>query len=232
MPKAPRRPRDLPQPDLWLSCRDLSPWSEDIPRDVTAIMNAARAAEWDTVSHLIDNNDRGMCLANCWRPGGTSEFTPLHHAAWHGHTEAVDALIRLGAWRLMRNAAGELPADVARRRGHVSLAERLAPPPEIAHARQAVRSQQHFFNALVHVRIAGFMVVESLRLPDLEILFECASGQLWFEIAGMGGGFRLWRDTTTTHETAIIAESWSRFSNGSEMRHRITGDECRMMPWA
>lgn len=131
----------------------------------------------------------------------------------------------------MRNAAGELPADVGRRRGHVALAERLAPPPELAHAKETVRSQQHFLNALVHARIADFLVAESLRLPDLEILFECASGQLWFQIAGMGGGFRLSRDTTTTHDTVIIAESWSRFSSGSEMRHRITGHECRMMPW-
>ena len=137
--------------------------------------------------------------------------------------------IRLGAWRLMRNAAGELPADVARRRGHVALAERLTPPPPLSHAKQTVRSQQHFFNALVHVRIAEFMVVESLRLPDLEILLECASGALWFQIAGMGGGFRLACEPDTRHAPVIIADSWSRFSSGSEMRHRITDDECRLL---
>lgn len=42
--------------------------------------------------------------------------------------EVVTRLIELGAWRGLRNAAGERPVDIARRRGHRRLLDILEPP--------------------------------------------------------------------------------------------------------
>jgi uncharacterized protein len=50
----------------------------------------------------------------------------LHYAAAAGQEQGALSLLALGADRNRRNAAGETPADVARRRGHLKLAELLA----------------------------------------------------------------------------------------------------------
>ncbi len=52
--------------------------------------------------------------------------TALHYAAAAGLERAVQSLLALGADRSLRNAAGELPRDVALRRGHAAVAALLA----------------------------------------------------------------------------------------------------------
>ncbi len=51
----------------------------------------------------------------------------LHYAAALGGEAGAALLLSLGADPTVRNASGETPADVAKRRGHGSLAELLAP---------------------------------------------------------------------------------------------------------
>jgi ankyrin repeat protein len=51
--------------------------------------------------------------------------TVLHYAAAAGLDKAVQSLLALGADPGIRNAAGETPADVARRRGYETLAKLL-----------------------------------------------------------------------------------------------------------
>lgn len=51
--------------------------------------------------------------------------TALHYAAAAGLEKAAQAMLAMGADPSLRNAAGETPADVARRRGHETLAALL-----------------------------------------------------------------------------------------------------------
>ncbi|TFG84576.1 MAG: hypothetical protein E4H20_02760 [Spirochaetales bacterium] len=54
---------------------------------------------------------------------------PLHYAAASGQEKGIVTLLALGSDTSLRNAAGEIPADVARRRGFTTLAELLKPSP-------------------------------------------------------------------------------------------------------
>jgi len=51
--------------------------------------------------------------------------TALHYATAAGLDKAVQSLLALGADVNLLNAAGETPADVAKRRGHTALAQFL-----------------------------------------------------------------------------------------------------------
>ena len=46
----------------------------------------ARDGDWQAVLATIAGSPT---LANAWRPGGPSRYTPLHQAAWHGASESV-----------------------------------------------------------------------------------------------------------------------------------------------
>lgn len=56
-------------------------------------------------------------------------FTPLHHAAESGSVSAAEALLAAGADRKAANFQGELPADVARLRGHPEIARLIEANP-------------------------------------------------------------------------------------------------------
>ena len=51
------------------------------------------------------------------------KYTPLHSAAWGGHGETAAALLAGGAVPRPRNHRDEIPAETARRTGHVATAE-------------------------------------------------------------------------------------------------------------
>ncbi|CAL4095609.1 unnamed protein product, partial [Meganyctiphanes norvegica] len=51
--------------------------------------------------------------------------TPLHHAAWHGHTEISEWLVLQGVAVMASNNGGSTPADDADKQGHSELAEWL-----------------------------------------------------------------------------------------------------------
>src|SRR3954447_18735152 len=71
----------------------------------------ARLYDWPEVLAILA---REPTLINSSRPGGASRFAPLHQAAHGGTpTEVINKLIEIGAWRFLRNAAGERPFEVA-----------------------------------------------------------------------------------------------------------------------
>ena len=124
---------------------------------------------------------------NSSRPDGSAWYTPLHQAAWHGASVGVVLhLIRLGAWRTLRNARGERALDVAQRRGHQHLLRALAPQYR-HHVPQGVllRIQAHL-HAVIHGRCEDLVERHSLRLPELGPLLELDRPQMWFSVAGHG----------------------------------------------
>ena len=80
--------------------------------------------DWERVLYLL----RRGASPNDWQLSGASLNSPLHWAAKAGAPiEVVHAMIEHGGWRNLRNAAGELPVDVAARKNHRRLIEALTP---------------------------------------------------------------------------------------------------------
>lgn len=230
-----RRP-DPAHPRTWYSCRDLPSWHEELAARAHALIDAARDGRWDAVfAKLGEPADEPSDLVNAWRPGGTAEYTPLHHAARRGDLDAARQLLAYGAFRLQRTAAGETPAEVARRHGHPALVALLTPPEDLGWLESDLRPHQHWFTGLVRARLAHNRDLwEPLRLPELALVAESAPAPLYLPVPGLGGGFLLRYGTEGDRplgERIITADSWSRMASGSEQRHRITQFECRMLPW-
>lgn len=238
MPNARRIARRWRQPDIartWYSCRDLHTWNDDLANVARTLIDAARDGQWDTVFRTLDA-DNTNDLVNVWRPGGTAEYTALHHAARLGHRRAALRLLARGAWRCMPNANGETPADVARRHGHDALAASIAPLDDLRYVKSQLPALQHWFTALVRARLSHDRTLwQSLRLPELVVVVESAPQQVYFPVPGLGGGFllRYRTERDLPHGAPVITvDSWSRMSSGSEQTHRITELECRREPAA
>ncbi|VWB41693.1 ankyrin repeat domain-containing protein [Burkholderia lata] len=185
-----------------------------------ALADAARNGDWATVLDLVEKQSR---LVNATRLGGTSLYTPLHQAAYGGAPkEVVVALLQLGAWRMLRDAQGARPVDLAERRGHRPLVDLLTPQPRRFVPDETLSDIQRHFHDMIRGRIAHLRV-DALRLPELEPLLEldAQTERVWFAVPGMYGGFGY----TLRNDGAaavLVSESWSRVVGGSGQRHEIT----------
>jgi hypothetical protein len=185
------------------------------------LADAARAYQWSKVCKILEKYPQ---LSNACRPEGHSLYAPLHQVAHAGaNKEIAESLIRLGAFRTLRNAAGQRPVDIAREKGHVHLLETLEPVPNHRVSEAALLLMQEHFHRLIR-QIAGELVQEHrLRLPELEPLIEYDERQFWFEVPGMYGGFNYWLAKDGL-KPRIGVQSWSRVIDGSGLHHDISED--------
>lgn len=184
-----------------------------------AIADAAKSYDWPRLLELL-SRDGGMI--NVSRLDGKAWYAPLHQAAHGGApVNVVERLIGLGAWRTLRNAAGERPVDVAARRGHRHLLGILEPVYEHRVPQEAVLAIQSHFHAVICGRGNDLVKEHELRLPELEPLLELDEPEMWFPVPGMYGGFK-YRLDLHGGETKLISESWCRVVGGSGQRHEIT----------
>ena len=115
-----------------------------------SLADAARGGNWKRVLATIRENPAWV---NAARPGGSSAFTPLHQAAYNGAPpHVVEALLDAGAWRLLRAASGELPVDIAAKRGHRQLLELLTPRPTAPVDPEELRVMEVYLHASVNAR--------------------------------------------------------------------------------
>jgi len=192
-----------------------------------ALADAARAANWAAVFRVLKQEPS---FVNGWRIGGTSWFTPLHQAAYHGASvSVVEQLLKVGAWRTVRSQSGERPADVAKRRGHARLAAHLRPARARRMSVETLERMQRRLHDVMRHRIAALEgVLESLRLPELAPLTEYRHAKMWFAVPGMYGGFRFWLKGTAGR-TTLVSESWCRVVEGSGERYEITPDGAQLV---
>ncbi len=103
------------------------------------IAGAGRAYQWKELLAYLKGNPT---LVNETRPGGSSGFAPIHQAA-HGNapTAIIQELLALGADLSLKTAAGELPVDVAARKGNDAVAGLLEPPAQAAKRRKIVEDE-------------------------------------------------------------------------------------------
>lgn len=185
----------------------------------------AKRYDWPAVFAILEAEPD---LANSWRPGGQSLYTPLHQAA-HGGAPAsiVQRLIRTGAWRALRAANGERAIDIAQRRDHTNLVPLLQPAWTTVFDESLLTAIQARLHELIRVRAGELIDEHALRLPELEVLLELEAPEIWFPVPGMYGGFKL-RLMMANSEPRLISDSWCRVVGGSGQRHEITADRVVM----
>lgn len=186
------------------------------------LADAARDAHWDVVLPMLQKNPE---LVNACRPGGTSRYTPLHQAAYHGAPpEVVARLLVKGALRTLRDAKGERAVDIARRRGHDLLVPALEPPQKAPVPPAKLEAMQARFHEVIRGRAAEQVDHASLRLPELDPLTELTLGSaFWFAVPGMYGGFKYWLEAAGENPR-LVSESWCRVMGGSGQRHVVRPD--------
>ncbi|MFC5140028.1 hypothetical protein ACFPK1_17440 [Actinomycetospora rhizophila] len=190
-----------------------------------ALSDAVEQGHWAHVATLLDRTDDDLpsaLSANALRAGDRSGSAPLHHAARQGaHPDVVDDLVARGAWRTLRGADGATPETVARRLGHVSLADRLRPEPAMALDDETVADIETFLRALVEVRTRR--LDRPLRPPQLGPLLEYPGATMWVRVPGMYGGFACrWADDAD--EPTVEVRSASRVVGGSGRTHHVTAE--------
>ncbi|AWB24974.1 hypothetical protein DA075_19805 [Methylobacterium currus] len=192
------------------------------------LADAAKSYDWAHVLAIVrEHRD----LVNTARPGGASWFSPLHQAAHGNAPESVcEELVELGGWRMLENARGERPLDVAERYGH-RRAIGVLRPKLVRHVPDGIlRMIQSHFHAVIRERADRQVREAGLRLPPLAPLLEMPpeTRPVWFAVAGMYGGFayHLKQDGV---DATLVAESWCRVVEGSGQRHSITSAGARLV---
>ena len=205
----------------WDGRLDDTAMPQDEARVRHELADAAKRYDWKAVLGFIHSRP---LLINVARPGSSSLYAPLHQAA-HGDAppEVIEALITAGAWRTLRNAQGERATDVARRKGHRGLAELLEPHILTIVPAPVLQAIEQEFHTVIRGRAEDLLRQRALRLPALEPCLEFRGGRFWFAIPGMYGGFAYTLERSGS-EAKLVAESWSRFWEGSGERHEITAN--------
>jgi len=184
------------------------------------LSNLAKAYHWPKMLKLLGEYPD---LINTTRPDGQSLYTPLHQAAHGGASvEVVRQMIKMGAWRTIKNAKGEYPVDVAQKRKHHHLVSILKPEYKRSVSPQELRKIQNNFHTIIRERADHLVAKHALRLPELEALLEMKEPKMWFSIPGMYGGFIFWLETMADGCGKLITESWFRVSDTPGQRHEIT----------
>ena len=208
----------------WPGVLDASLLKPEVVERNQRLSDAAKAGRWDEVFEVLDLN---WVSVNQWRLGGSSWFTPLHQAAWHGApTSVVETLLSRGAFRGLRARDGRTPYDVAQAHGHHHLLDLLASPrTRLTPERTAVLDAG--LASVIDGRLRlpegiadsyGKPLEESLRYPSVAVLPECTEQRLWFAVPGMYGGFSI----TLMSGNYLFVESWIRVVGDSGQAHVIT----------
>lgn len=196
----------------WRGILDRRDMSDRTAKRLDAIADVARDGKWDEVLRLAPKTG-----VNVWRPGGTSFFTPLHQAAWHGApADVVERLIALGAWRTLPTSNGDTARDIAEYRGHDALVPRLTPEPLNPARAEILPLLDVRLQELIESRLLGSLKVR-LRPVVTSVLTEWLEEPLWFPIPGMYGGFSI-----SLMRNYLFVESWSRVIGGSGQAHVVT----------
>lgn len=189
--------------------------ADQAPQAVLRLADLSKAGDWERVLALLTQNV--LLTPNRWRPTGTSLYTPLHQAAWHGApVEVVERLLELGAWRTLRTAEGLRAVDIARDQRNNHLIELLEPRQRRELDPDLLGSLDLQLARLVEDRIRPRLEVQ-LRHPTCEVLTEVPDGKIWYPVPGMYGGFAI-----QLRENHLYVESWSRVSGGSGRAHVVT----------
>ena len=189
------------------------------------LADAAKTGRWSEVFEVLDLS---WVSVNQWRLGGSSWFTPLHQAAWHGAPHVRDLRpARPGS--APRTARPRRPDAVRRREG--AWPRPPARPPRIPGLTRLTPSRSADLDrglaSVIDGRLClpegiaesyGKPLEECLRYPPVAVLPECPQQRLWFAVPGMYGGFSI----TLMDGNYLYVESWIRVVGDSGEAHVVT----------
>jgi hypothetical protein len=185
------------------------------------LFETAKSRRWAQLLIVLSEQPK---LVNITCPDDSSFETFLHCAAREGaEVEVVHRLVELGAWRTMRDKAGDRPVEIARDMGFEHLSPILEPVFRIQVPLSILQQIQRHFHEIIRSRSKGLVERYSLRLPELEPLLELDAPDVWFAVPGMYGGFHYWLELDG-HEAKLVTEHWSRIVGGSGERHEIAAE--------
>ena len=176
---------------IWEGINHPIPLGETLAAKRNQLANDAKAYRWDRVIEILRQNPE---LVNTIRPGGKSAYTPLHQAAHGGApVEIVEELLRLGAWRTLRNVHGKRPFDIAQEKGYRQLLEILEPVDCKKISFENINRMTVHFHTMILNRY-GYAEHFLLRLPPIEPLTEFDSCEMNFSLPEGFGGYTFWLD--------------------------------------
>jgi hypothetical protein len=214
----------MAQSQGWPGVLDAGLLKEEAAARNHRLADAAKAARWSEVFEVLD---LAWVSVNQWRLGGSSWFTPLHQATWHGASASVvSGLLGRGALRSLPARDGRTAYDVALLRGHLHLLDLLALPRTSLTAERAGRLDRGLTSVIDgRLRLPGGIaesygkpLEECLRYPPVALLPECRGERLWFAVPGMYGGFSI----ALMKRSFLYVESWIRVVGDSGQAHVIT----------
>ena len=208
--------RDRSTTEWWDGILDVK---EVTPSDARAkISDFAYRGDWPALFEVLDSMDSYEPFANVnsTRSGGKSHFTPLHQAAWSGDAHCIHGLINRGAWRSVRYADGNRPVDIYTSRGHMTYTTSLEPKPVHRLTETTVEVLQRRLDFILDAELLRWRE-SPLRYPQVEVLTEIESGELWFGVPGKYGGYRI-----TLRGESLHVDSSSRM--GGSKFYRVTCD--------
>ncbi|MFE3190204.1 hypothetical protein ACFXHA_14425 [Nocardia sp. NPDC059240] len=209
----------------WWGIQERTALREDIVAYADAIADAAHDGRWDRLVSLLGGGpqefDEWPTRSNSTRVGGSSGYAPLHQLAWHGGPVSVaEQLVAVGAWRTLRCATGQTPADIAAERGHKHLLEVLTPQPRHAVPPPRLAQLEHVLHAVIDSRAYDLVHKARQRLPQLGPLTEATEPAMWMAVPRMYGGFSI-KLTQPGDVPELTVESWCRVVGGSGQRHVV-----------
>ncbi len=211
---------------VWDGITQLDALNDDAAQARIALGDAAKSYDWPTVFELLSRHGEWV---NASRPGGKSQFAPLHQAAHAGApVEIAQRLLQMGAFRTLQNAQGRAPVDVAEKKEHHHLRELLTPVFKHQVPVGVLLKIQSHFHEVIRGRIDRELPNHGLRLPELEPLLELDRPHMWFAVPGMYGGFSYHLESTGV-DAKLVAESWCRVVGGSGQRHEITSKGSKLV---
>ena len=187
--------------------------SRTFPTEGAGRNSSHSSTEWTRTSRLRMSIRRGwvgsLISRRYTRPRGA------------GTSNAIRGLIDRGAWRSVRDADGNRPVDVYSARGHTTHSAVLEPKPVRRLGETTVSTLERRLHLLLDAELLRWHEYP-LRYPQLEVLTEVDSGELWFLVPGRSGGYKI-----TLDGESLLVDSSSRQS-GSEL-YRVTCDSIEFL---
>jgi hypothetical protein len=210
----------------WYGAISLKGMNYDLLSESKAIDQALAAGDWPSVIQVL-----GGCpdLVNAVFPKNRKQSTLLHMAAvGEASPYFVEELLRLGAFRTVKDASGLQAVEIAERTGAEHLLTLLRPETNRNLEPDRLSFIQEMFHGFLRTFMLAYKTPVPLRLPQLSIFTEVDQLRVWFPIPMMAGGCNFWIEEEE-RKSVLHAQTWCRISGGSGMHHQITPFEITLI---